>query len=84
MKSAAYAVLVSAFGPSVRNCDELWGELSGLAARDVERVLGFIGAAEELGRDAPFLPEVLDELGKLVPADWVCYCEQDRVRERTM
>jgi DNA-binding CsgD family transcriptional regulator len=53
-----------------------------LVARDAERLLRFVVQAEELGGEDPFTPEVLDELGKLVPADWVTYCEQDRVRQR--
>jgi len=53
-----------------------------LAARDAERVLRFVADAEEIGGDQPFTPEVLLELRKLVPADWVTYCEQDRVRQR--
>jgi DNA-binding CsgD family transcriptional regulator len=53
-----------------------------LAARDAERLLRFVAQAEELGGDDPFTPEVLEELGKLVPADSVTYCEQDRVRQR--
>jgi DNA-binding CsgD family transcriptional regulator len=53
-----------------------------LAARDVERLLRFVADAEELGSEEPFTPEVLGELGKLVAADAVSYCEQDRVRKR--
>jgi DNA-binding CsgD family transcriptional regulator len=53
-----------------------------LAARDAERLLRFVTEAEELGGEDPFTPEVLEVLGKLVPADWVTYCEQDRVRQR--
>jgi DNA-binding CsgD family transcriptional regulator len=56
--------------------------VAALAARDAERVLRFVAAAEELGGDEPFTPEVLEQLGKLVEADWVSYCEQDRVRQR--
>jgi DNA-binding CsgD family transcriptional regulator len=56
--------------------------VAALAARDAERALRFVAAAEELGGDEPFTPQVLDELGKLVEADWVSYCEQDRVRQR--
>lgn len=56
--------------------------MAGLAARDAERVLRFVAAAEELGGDEPFTPEVLEELGRLVEADWVSYCELDRVRRR--
>ena len=53
-----------------------------LAARDVERLLRFVADAEELGGEDPFTPELLAELGKLVTADAVSYCEQDRVRKR--
>lgn len=48
-----------------------------LAARDAERVLRFVADAEEIGGDDPFLPEVLRELGRLVPADWIGYDERD-------
>jgi DNA-binding CsgD family transcriptional regulator len=58
------------------------GAVNTLAARDSERLLRFVAEAEELGGDDPFTPEVLAELGKLVPADSVTYCEQDRVRQR--
>lgn len=53
-----------------------------LAARDTERLLRFVAEAEDLGAEDPFTPEVLEELGKLVHADSVMYCEQDRVRQR--
>jgi DNA-binding CsgD family transcriptional regulator len=56
--------------------------VAALAARDAERLLGFVAAAAEVAGDDPFTPEVLVELGKLVPADCVTYCEQDRVRKR--
>ena len=46
-----------------------------LAARDSERLLRCVAEAEELGGEDPFTPEVLEELGKLVRADWVTYCE---------
>jgi DNA-binding CsgD family transcriptional regulator len=55
-----------------------------LAARDAERLLRFVADAEELGAEDAFTPNFLDELGKLVPADWVSYCEQDRVRQRVL
>src|SRR5512133_2411758 len=54
--------------------------LSRLTAADATRVLRFVADAEELGGDEPFTKEILVELRKLVPADWVSYCEQDRVR----
>ncbi len=53
-----------------------------LATRDAERLLRFIADAESIGGDHPFTPELLVELGRLVPADWVIYCELDRVRQR--
>ena len=53
-----------------------------LAARDTERLLRFVAEAEDLGDEDPFTPEVLEELGKLVHADSVLYCEQDRLRKR--
>ena len=53
-----------------------------LAGRDAERLLRFVAEAEELGGDEPFTPSVLEELGRIVPADGVTYCEQDRVRKR--
>jgi DNA-binding CsgD family transcriptional regulator len=56
--------------------------VAALAAQDAERVLRFVATAEELGGDDPFTPELLEELGQLVNADWVSYCEQDRVRRR--
>lgn len=57
--------------------------MAALAARDAERVLRFVATAEELGDDEPFTPELLEEFGTLVEADWVIYCEQDRVRQRS-
>jgi DNA-binding CsgD family transcriptional regulator len=56
--------------------------VAALAARDAEAAFRFLAAAEEMGGDEPFTPEVLEELGKLVIADTVAYCEQDRVRQR--
>jgi DNA-binding CsgD family transcriptional regulator len=56
--------------------------MAALAARDAERLLRFLAEAEDLDGDEPFTPSVLDGLGKLVPADGVTYCEQDRVRQR--
>jgi DNA-binding CsgD family transcriptional regulator len=53
-----------------------------LATRDAERLLRFVADAESIGGDQPFTPELLVELGRLVPADWVLYCELDRVRHR--
>jgi DNA-binding CsgD family transcriptional regulator len=56
--------------------------VAALTARDAEHVLRFVAAAEELGGDEPFTPQVLEEFGNLIDADWVTYCEQDRVRQR--
>ena len=56
--------------------------MSVLAPRDAERVLRFLGDAEELGDDHAFTPQLLEELGKLIRADEVSYCELDRVRQR--
>jgi DNA-binding CsgD family transcriptional regulator len=56
--------------------------VTALAARDAERVLRFVAEAEDIGGDEPFTPEVLVELGRLVPADWIGYAEKDRSRKR--
>ena len=53
-----------------------------LTAGDAERVLRFVADAAKVGGDQPFTEDVLVELRKLVPADSVSYCEQDRVRGR--
>jgi DNA-binding CsgD family transcriptional regulator len=70
------------FLESIRHSSYLLRAMAALAARDAERVLRFVAEAQELAGDDPFTPHVLDELGKLVFADWVGYCEQDRVRQR--
>ncbi len=49
---------------------------------DAERVLRLVADAEANGGDESVTPELLVELGELVPADGVTYCEQDRVRKR--
>jgi DNA-binding CsgD family transcriptional regulator len=56
--------------------------VTALARGDAERLLRFVADADELGGDDPFKPSVLEQLGKLVTADRVGYCEQDRVRQR--
>jgi DNA-binding CsgD family transcriptional regulator len=56
----------------------------GLATRDAEQLLRFIAEAESIGGDQPFTPDLLVELGRLVPADEVGYCELDRVRRRSL
>jgi DNA-binding CsgD family transcriptional regulator len=58
--------------------------MAALAERDAEGVLRFLALAGEIGGDEPFTPAVLAELGKLIRADWVTYCEQDRIRRRTL
>ena len=58
--------------------------MAAFVARDAERVLRFVAAAEELGGDEPFTPEVLVELGKLIEADQVGYWELDCVRRREL
>jgi hypothetical protein len=56
--------------------------LSVLTTRDAEQLLAFVAEAESLGGEQPFTEELLVELGRLVHADWVTYCELDRVRRR--
>jgi DNA-binding CsgD family transcriptional regulator len=56
--------------------------MSALTTGDAERLLRFVVEAESLGGDNPFTSEVLGELGRFVPADWVSYNELDRVRRR--
>ena len=55
-----------------------------LARGDAERLLRFVAEAESIGGDQPFTPELLVELGRLVPADRVVYNELDRVRRRNL
>jgi DNA-binding CsgD family transcriptional regulator len=55
-----------------------------LAARDAERLLRFVAEAESLGGDQPFTPNLLGQIGRLVPADLVAYNELDRVRLRSL
>jgi DNA-binding CsgD family transcriptional regulator len=65
---------------SIRHSSYLWGAVASLASRDAERLLRFVAEAGRIGGDQPFTPELLVELGELVHADWVAYCELDRVR----
>jgi hypothetical protein len=58
--------------------------VAALAARDAEGVLRFLAVAEELEGDDPFPPELLRELGKLVPADWIGYSERDMIGRRCL
>jgi DNA-binding CsgD family transcriptional regulator len=55
-----------------------------LTRGDGERLLRFVAEAESLGGDQPFTPELLGELGRLVEADSISYCELDRVRRRDL
>jgi hypothetical protein len=55
-----------------------------LATRDAEQLLRFIAEAESIGGDQPFTPDLLAELGRLVPADAVVYSELDRVSRRRL
>jgi DNA-binding CsgD family transcriptional regulator len=68
---------------SIRHSSYLFGAMTVLAARDAEQMLSFVAAAGEVDGEEPFAPELLTQLGKLVHADKVMYCEQDRVRERS-
>jgi DNA-binding CsgD family transcriptional regulator len=58
--------------------------VAALAARDARQVLQFLADAEEIEGDEPFTPEVLGELRKLIPADWVGYEERDLFRKQCM
>lgn len=53
-----------------------------LSSRDAERMLRFVAEAQASEQDQPFTSDLLVELGRLVEADWVTYCELDRVRLR--
>jgi DNA-binding CsgD family transcriptional regulator len=55
-----------------------------LTKADTEGVLRFVAEAESLGGNEPFTADLLVELGELVEADWVTYCELDRVRKRIL
>jgi DNA-binding CsgD family transcriptional regulator len=55
-----------------------------LTKADTEGVLRFVAEAESLGGNEPFTADLLGELGRLVQADWVTYCELDRVRKRVL
>jgi DNA-binding CsgD family transcriptional regulator len=55
-----------------------------LSANDAERLLRFVSEAEAVGGDQPFTSDLLVELGRIVEADWVTFCELDRVRKRVL
>ena len=48
--------------------------VTALARGDSERLLHFVAEAESFGGDHPFDGEFLTQLGRLVPADWIVYC----------
>jgi DNA-binding CsgD family transcriptional regulator len=54
--------------------------VAALSTRDSERLLQFVGEAEGVGSDQPFTPDLLAELGRLLPADWIAYSELDEIR----
>jgi DNA-binding CsgD family transcriptional regulator len=55
-----------------------------LSARDARQMLRFVAEAQSVQGDEPFTGDFLVELGRLVEADWVTYCELDRVRRRLL
>ena len=58
--------------------------MASLTATDAERLLRFVAEAESVGGDQALTPELLVQLGELIEADWVSYCELDRVRKRDL
>jgi DNA-binding CsgD family transcriptional regulator len=58
--------------------------VTALTARDAERALHFVAEAEELASDAPFSCAFLQELARLVHADWAGYTECDYARRRML
>jgi DNA-binding CsgD family transcriptional regulator len=46
-----------------------------LARGDEGRLLRFVAEAESFGGDHPFAGEFLTQLGRLVPAEWICYTD---------
>jgi hypothetical protein len=56
-----------------------------LTSGDAEPLLRLVAEAESLGGGLdPFTSELLGEIGRLVPADWIAYNELDRVRRRNL
>lgn len=51
---------------------------------DAQRLLRFVADAESVAGDDPFSGDFLAELGQLVEADWINFCELDRVRCRDL
>jgi DNA-binding CsgD family transcriptional regulator len=58
--------------------------VASLSASDAERLLRFVAEAAGTQEDQPFTGEFLARLGEIVEADWVTYCELDRVRRRLL
>jgi DNA-binding CsgD family transcriptional regulator len=58
--------------------------MGAVAARDAEHLLRFISDVEQLGGEDPFNPPVLEELGKLIPAEIIGYYEVDYVGGRVL
>jgi DNA-binding CsgD family transcriptional regulator len=69
---------------SIRHSSYLSEAVPRLSASDAERLLSFVAEAEHVADDQPFTSDLLVELGRLVEADWVTYCELDRVRKRNL
>jgi RNA polymerase sigma factor (sigma-70 family) len=49
--------------------------MSTLARGEEGRLLRFVAEAESFGGDHPFEGEFLTQLGRLVPAEWIGYCD---------
>jgi DNA-binding CsgD family transcriptional regulator len=60
------------------------GAVAAIAAGDAERMLRFLSDSEEAGGDDPFPPPVLEQLGKLIPAEWIGFEERDFVGRRCL
>ena len=58
--------------------------MAAVAPSEAERLLRFVAEAESIGGDQPFTGDLLVELGRLIPADFVSYSELDRVRRRDL
>jgi DNA-binding CsgD family transcriptional regulator len=63
---------------------ETGGAVAAIAAGDAERMLRFLSDTEELGGDDSFPPPVLEQLGKLIPAEWIGFEERDFVGRRCL
>ena len=64
--------------------DATGGANAAVTGRDAARLLRFVSDTEELGGDEPFPPPVLEQLGTLIPADWIGYEERDFVGARCL